>query len=231
MTDSIYWLIFLLIALYGVSVWLKNKITHPLINPFINPTAITTVGVITYLLATDTPYQSFENAVSPIVFWLQAAVVGLAVPLYIQWQKIKSQWLAIIISQLVGSIVGIVSGVWLVKLFGGSTTSVLSASAKSVTMPIAIEVVKTVDGAMGITTFTVIVAGVVGQMVGLSFMYALKIRRPMSQSLAMGSASHALGIASITPMGNRYVAYGTVGLIMNGIMTAFFLPWIVPHIV
>lgn len=229
--DNAYWLLCLLVALYGASVWLKSKITHAWLNPFINPTAITTIGIIVYLLMSHTPYLAFERAVSPIVFWLQPAVVSLAVPLYIQWQKIKAQWLAIIISQMIGSLVGIVSGVWIVQLLGGNMTSVVSVAAKSVTIPIAIEVIKTVDGVMGVTAFTVIVAGVVGQMMGLSFMYMIGMRRPISQSLAMGSASHALGIASIAPLGSRYVAYGTVGLIMNGIMTTIFLPWVVPLII
>lgn len=224
---SPYWLLFLLVLVFQGSLWLKNRLELSLINP----TLITTVAIISYLLASDTPYERFEQASGYITFWLQPAVVCLAVPLYVQWQKIKSQWLAIVLSQLVGSLVGIVSGVWLVGLFGGSEAAMLSVAAKSVTMPIAIGVTQSVGGVVGINTGTVLIAGVLGQMVGLAFFAWVRIKSPMAQGLAMGTASHALGIAGIMPKGQRYVAYGTVGLIVNGIFTAFLAPVIVPYLV
>lgn len=222
---DVYWLLFLLVACFAFGVWLKDKF-----GAIFNPTLITTVVIIGYLLITHTPYQKFEYASGFITFWLQPAVVCLAVPLYVQWQKIKSQWLAIIVSQFVGSVVGIISGVLLVKWLGGSQLSVLSVASKSVTTPIAIEVAQKVGGAVGITSFTVIVAGVLGQMIGLVFLLKFGIKNPISQSLAMGSGSHALGIANIAPKGGRYVAYGTVGLIVNGVMTAVMTPVILPFL-
>lgn len=224
---SPYWLLFLLVFIFECSLWLKNRTGYALVNP----TLITTTCIIAYLFLTATPYAKFEEASKFITFWLQPAVVCLAVPLYVQWQKIKSQWLAILISQFVGSIVGIVSGVWLVKWLGGSEGAVLSVVAKSVTTPIAIEVTKSVGGVIGINAATVLVAGVVGQMMGLAFFAATRVKSPMGQGIAMGAASHAIGIAGLMSMGQRYVAYGTVGLIMNGILTAFLAPVIVPFLV
>lgn len=225
--NSPYLLLFLLVLVFQVSLWLKNRVGSPLINP----TLITTVVIIVYLTVTATPYQSFEEASRFVTFWLQPAVVCLAVPLYVQWQKIKSQWLAIMISQMVGSVVGVVSGVWLVQVLGGSEAAALSVAAKSVTTPIAIEVTKSVGGVIGINAGTVLVAGVAGQMIGLLFFAWTRLKSPMAQGIAMGTASHALGIASIMPLGHRYVAYGTVGLIVNGVLTAFVAPIIVPWLV
>ena len=150
--------------------------------------------------------------------------------MYVQWQKIRSQWLPIIISQLLGSLTGIISGVWLVKLLGGSTQTMLSISAKSVTMPIAIEVTDKVGGVVGIASSTVLIAGVVGQVMGIWLLYQVKLHRPMAHGLAMGTASHALGTVRVMQMGSRFVAYATVGLILNGILTAFLAPVIVPFL-
>lgn len=223
---SPYWLLFLSLLVFQGSVWLQAK--TGLI--FINPTLIAMLVVIGYLLTTNTPYSQFEAASQFVMFWLQPAVVCLAIPLYVQWQKIKSQWLAIIVSQLVGSVVGIVSGVWFVKWLGGSETAMLSVVAKSVTTPIAIEVTQNIGGVVGIATGTVLVSGVVGQIMGLAFLKLARLKRPMAQGLAMGTASHGLGIASIMPMGSRYVAYGTVGLVVNGVLTAFLAPLLLPFI-
>lgn len=225
--DSIYWLLFLLIAVFWASLWLKNRTGLSLINP----TLITAVVMISYLLWSGTPYAQFEQASQYITFWLQPAVVCLAIPLYVQWQKIKAQWFAILISQLVGCLVAIISGVWFVRLLGGSDEAALSVIAKSVTTPIAIELTQKVGGIVGIGAGAVMVAGVTGQIVGLAVFACFGLKNPMSQSVAMGAASHALGIAEIMPKGQRYVAYGTVGLIVNGILTAFIAPWLAPWLV
>lgn len=221
---SPYWLLLVLGVVFWLVGWARGRFDSPLLNP----TLWTTVLVIAYLMLTKTPYETFAKASSYVTFWLQPAVVCLAIPLYVQWQKIKSQWLAIMISQVIGSLVGIVSGVWLALAFGGSQLVAKSIAAKSVTTPIAIEVTQNLGGLVGITTGMVLIAGVVGQMMGLAFCAWIKLKSPMAKGVAMGSASHALGIVSLSALGQRYVAYGTVGLIVNGILTAFFAPLVVP---
>lgn len=223
---SPFLLLFLLIGCFESCVWLKTKLHSPLINP----TLITTVVMIGLLTSLQIPWQSFERASGYLTFWLQPAVVALAVPLYVQWQKIRSQWLPILVSQGLGSLVGIVSGVWLVKLLGGSTQAIISISAKSVTMPIAIEVTDKVGGVVGIASATVLIAGVVGQVMGIWLLHWVRSYRPMAHGLAMGTASHALGTVRVMQMGSRFVAYATVGLILNGILTAFLAPVIVPFL-
>ena len=227
LTHSPFLLLFLLIGSFEMCVWLKNK-TH---YAFINPTLITTIVLITAFQGLNISWQTFEQASGYITFWLQPAVVCLAVPLYIQWQKIRTQWLPILLSQLIGSLVGIVSGVGLVLLLGGSKETAVAIAAKSVTMPIAIEVTTKLQGVMGITAASVLVAGVVGQMMGIFLLLKVRAYRPMTQGLAMGTASHALGTVRVMQMGQRYVAYATVGLIVNGVMTAFLAPVIVPLMV
>lgn len=223
---SPFLLLFLLIGCFESCVWLKTKLHSPLINP----TLITTVVMIGLLTSLQIPWQSFERASGYLTFWLQPAVVALAVPLYVQWQKIRSQWLPILVSQGLGSLVGIVSGVWLVKLLGGSAQAIISISAKSVTMPIAIEVTNKIGGVVGIASATVLIAGVVGQVMGIWLLHWVRSYRPMAHGLAMGTASHALGTVRVMQMGSRFVAYATVGLILNGILTAFLAPVIVPFL-
>lgn len=224
---SPFLLIFVLIGAFELSVWLRQKLKQPLINP----TLVTTILVIAFLKFLDIPWQSFEQASGYLSFWLQPVVVCMAVPLYVQWQKIRVQWLPIIISQTIGSVVGIVSGVWLVKVLGGSLDSMIAIAAKSVTMPIAIEVTDVLDGVVGISAATVLVAGVAGQVMGVYVLEVFKAKRPMSQGLSLGTASHALGTARSMQLGSRYVAYATVGLILNGILTAFLAPVIVPWLI
>lgn len=226
--SSPFLLLLILAGLFQATIWLRARLGG---SPWINPTLFTTFGMIGYLLLSNTPYEKFEYASGFLTFWLQVAVVCLAVPLYLQWERIKKQWLAIIVSQAVGCITAIVTGVWLVQWFGGSEQAVLSMVAKSVTTPIAIEVTQNVGGVVGINASTVLIAGVVGQIIGLWFFRVVGVKSHIGKGLAMGTGSHALGIAALMPFSQRYVAYGTVGLIVNGVMTAFVAPVIVPWLV
>ena len=225
---SPFLLLMLLIGVFELSVWLRQRTGQPLINP----TLVTTVVVIAVLMVLDIEWSSFEKASNYITFWLQPVVVCLAVPLYIQWQKIRAQWLPIIISQIIGSVVGIVTGVGLVRLLGGSTDSMVATAAKSVTMPIAIEVTTVLGGVIGIAAATVLIAGVVGQIIGVWVLHRCGLRLPMGMGLSLGSASHALGTVRSMQLGARYVAYATLGLILNGVLTAFLahvlVPWLIP---
>ncbi|MDO4442069.1 MAG: LrgB family protein [Moraxella sp.] len=225
--NSPFLLIFVMVGAFELSIWLRQTLKQPLINP----TLITTVVVIAFLKVFGISWESFEQASGHLSFWLQPVVVCMAVPLYVQWQKIRVQWLPIIVSQFIGSVVGIVTGVVLVRLLGGSADSIIAIAAKSVTMPIAIEVTEVLGGVVGISAATVLIAGVAGQVVGVYVLHQARIRRAMAQGLSLGTASHALGTVRAMQMGSRHVAYATVGLILNGVLTAFIAPVIVPWLV
>ncbi|MFC0820446.1 LrgB family protein [Moraxella marmotae] len=224
---SPFLLLMLLIGVFELTVWLRARSNQPLINP----TLITTIVVIGILKFAKIDWQTFEKASNYITFWLQPVVVCLAVPLYIQWQKIRAQWLPILLSQIIASTVGIVSGAMIVRLLGGSQGSIIAAAVKSITMPIAIEVTAALDGVIGITAATVLIAGVVGQIVGVGVLYACRLRLPMGVGLSLGSASHALGTARSMQLGSRFVAYASLGLILNGVITAFLAPILVPILI
>ena len=224
--SSPFLLLFVLIGAFELSLWLRQTLKQPLINP----TLLTTVAVILFLKFSDVSWAVFNEASGYLSFWLQPVVVCMAVPLYVQWQKIRAQWIPIMVSQFIGSVVGIVSGVGLVRLLGGADDSMIAIAAKSVTMPIAIEVTDVLGGVVGISAATVLIAGVTGQVIGVYVLHQMRARRSMVQGLSLGTASHALGTARAMQMGSRHVAYATVGLILNGILTAFLAPVIVPFL-
>ena len=163
-----------------------------------------------------------------IDFWLKPAVVCLAVPLYVNWTKIRSQWLPIVASQAAGSLTGIITGVYIAKWMGADRDVVLSLAAKSVTNPIAIEITRAIGGIPAITAATVILAGMMGQMIGFKLLSASTIKTPTSQGISMGSASHAMGIAAALDRSRKFAAYASLGLIFNGVLTAALAPIIVP---
>lgn len=208
--------------------WVANILRTRTGNVLFNPVLLSTTAIILYLTVMRIDYQTYHQAAEYIDFWLKPAVVGLAVPLYNNWEKIRKQWLPIVLSQGAGSITGIVSAVYIAKLMGANREVTLSLAAKSVTNPIAIEITKTIGGIPAITAAMVIVAGMLGQMAGYRMMSASTVTKPMSQGMSMGSASHAMGIAVSMERSKKYAAYASLGLIFNGILTAILVPLLVP---
>ena len=155
-------------------------------------------------------------------------MVCLAVPLYVQWQKIRKQWLPILLSQLLGSLVGIVSAVLIAHWMGAERAVTLSLAAKSVTNPIALEITHSIGGIPAITAATVIMAGMLGQMLGFRALQVGRIRNPSSRGMSIGSASHAMGISAALEQSQKLAAYASLGLIFNGVLTAFLVPVVLP---
>ena len=217
-------ILFLIVAVY----WLTTHIRQRTGSFWCNPVFLSTVMLIGYLYITDTPYPQFHAAAQFIDFWLQPAVVCLAVPLYVQWQKIRKQWLPILLSQLLGSLVGIVSAVLIAHWMGAERAVTLSLAAKSVTNPIALEITHSIGGIPAITAATVIMAGMLGQMVGFRALHIGRIRNPSSRGMSIGSASHAMGISAALEQSQKLAAYASLGLIFNGVLTAFLVPVVLP---
>ncbi|WP_373741535.1 LrgB family protein [Neisseria sp.] len=220
-------LLFLTVGVY----WLANILRARTGRLVFNPVLISTVCVIAYLKAFGIDYESYHQAGRFIDFWLKPAVVVLAVPLYLNRQKIRDQWLPVVAAQLAGSFTGIVTGVYLAKWMGAGRETVLSVASKSVTNPVAIEITQAIGGIPAVTAATVIVAGLTGQMLGVWFLKTGRVAMPSSLGLSLGTASHAMGITASLERSKRIAAYAGLGLILNSIFTAVLAPLVVPLMV
>lgn len=218
----------LLLGLTIAVYWFVTHLRQRTGNILFNPVVLSTLAVMGYLFATGTSYRAYHQAAQYIDFWLQPAVVCLAVPLYRQWPTIRRQWLPILASQLVGSITGIVSVVWIARMMGASHEVVVSLSAKSVTSPVAIEIVNSVGGLPALTTASVIFAGMIGQMVGFRVLRWSRVRMPSSRGIGVGTGSHAMGLSSALEQSRKVAAFASLGLILNGVVTACLVPLILP---
>lgn len=216
-------LLFLTLAAYALAIIIRKRTGNILFNPVL----ISTVALIAYLKILNIDYTVYHNAAQFIDFWLKPAVVVLAVPLYQNRRKIFNQWLPVIVSQLAGSITGIVTGMYFAKWLGAGRDVVLSLASKSVTNPIAIEITRSIGGIPAITAATVIIAGLVGQIAGYK-MLKNTVVMPSSVGMSLGTASHAMGIAASLERSRRMAAYAGLGLTLNGVLTALIAPLIIP---
>lgn len=207
---------------YGAQILQKrtNKI-------ILNPILVSVIIIIGALKLMGISYENYHDGCRMIEFLLKPAVVAMGVPLYHQLEKIKKQTVAIIVSQAVGCLVSIVSVVIIARLMGASKEVVLSLAPKSVTTPIAIEVSNAIGGIPALTAFIVIFVGIFGSIFGYAIMHGTRVKNPVSQGLSMGTAAHAVGTSRSMEISPRFGAFSSLGLIMNGILTALLAPYVV----
>ena len=192
----------------------------------LNPILLTMFTVILFLKLTGVSYETYQEGGKLIEFWLKPAIVALGVPLYLQLEMIKKQWLPILLSQLVGCLVGLVSVILIAKGLGASPEVICSLAPKSVTTPIAMEVSEATGGIPSLSAAVVILVGLFGAVLGFKVMDFGHIKSPIAQGLSMGTASHAIGTSAAMDVSKKYGAYASLGLTLNGILTALLTPMV-----
>lgn len=190
----------------------------------LNPILLTIALLILFLKLTGISYETYQEGGQLIEFWLKPAVVALGVPLYLQLEMIKKQLLPILLSQLVGCLVGIVSVVLVAKLLGATPDVICSLAPKSVTTPIAMEVSNTIGGIPSLTAAVVVLVGLFGAVFAFKILTLGRVKSPIAQGLSMGTASHAIGTSAAMEVSRKYGAYASLGLTLNGILTALLTP-------
>ena len=190
----------------------------------LNPILLTIVTLIFFLKFTGISYETYNESGELIAFWLKPAVVALGVPLYLQLEMIKKQLLPILLSQLVGCLVGVISVVLIAKRLGASPEVICSLAPKSVTTPIAMEVSNATGGIPSLTAAVVVIVGLLGAVFGFKVLSLGHVKSPIAQGLSLGTASHAIGTSTAMEISRKYGAYASLGLTMNGILTAILTP-------
>lgn len=218
--SNTYFMLALTFAVYAASQILQSRTGWS----FLNPILISAIIIIAYLKVNDIDIDNYNESGRYIEFWLKPAIVALGVPLYKQLSTIRKQLLPLLISELAGCVVGIISVVLIARFLGATQEVILSLAAKSVTTPIAMEVTKTVGGIPSLTAAVVICVGIFGGLTGFRVMRMSHIGSPIAQGLSLGTAAHALGTSRAMDVSDKYGAFASLGLTINGIFTALLTP-------
>ena len=213
------------IVYYGVQMLQKRYK-----SVFLNPVLLAVSILIGYLLVFNISYDTYKEAGIYIEFWLKPSIVALGVPLYLQLSKIKKQLIPLIVSEFIGSLIGIISVTYIAKMFGASNEILKSLAPKSVTTPIALEISNTLGGISTLTVAAVIVTGILGAILGFKVLQFSQVKSPMGRGISLGTASHALGIMAAFNLSEKHAIYASLGMIFNGVFTAILAPIIMPYI-
>jgi predicted murein hydrolase (TIGR00659 family) len=218
--------ILLTVAAYQFTRFLGRKFPSPLTSPVF----LSTLMVIAMLMFFHISYKEYTPAKGLMTYLLGPATVALAVPIYRNFNLISKYKAAALMGLLTGSVTTIFSAMIMAELFHFSKTILLSLSVKSVTVPVATEVGKIINGNPALIAAFVIVTGMIGAMFGPKLLNWVKVDHPFARGLSIGTIAHGIGTAEAVKEGEIQGAVSGAAMGIAAILTSFIIPYIIPLI-
>lgn len=193
-------------------------------SAWVHPVAVATLLLVCVLLATGVDYGTYFEGGRYIHLLLGPATVALAVPLYHQLQRLRDAWAGLLGGALLGSAVAVAVAMALAHLLGASEATVISMSAKSVTMPIAIGLTEKLGGVVSLTSAMVMLTGILGGAITQPLLALMRIREPYIAGFTLGVVAHGIGTARALQGGQEMGAFAGLAMGLAGLLTAVFVP-------
>ncbi|MEC9263036.1 MAG: LrgB family protein [Pseudomonadota bacterium] len=218
--NGMVWLAITL-AFYGVAIKIfRASKGHPLVHPL----SITTIAVAAVMWLCNVSAAGYREYASLLHWLLGPATVALAVPMYNQWQNIRQLGAPLIISVMVGGALAPLLAWAVIYLTNAPMAIQMTMLVKSITSPLAMETGAAIGGIPALAAVFVILTGIVGALAAPLTYRLLNVTMPDAQGVALGAVCHAVGTSKALQMGEVQGALATVGLGLNGILTAVVLP-------
>ncbi|MBM7333023.1 MAG: LrgB family protein [Alcanivorax sp.] len=217
----------LTLASYRMAIWIYGK-AHSL--PVLHPFLVASIPVIVVLPLVGLSYEEYRQQTEILSFLLGPATVALAWPLYRQLRTVRQVWRPVLITTLVGAALAAGISIGLAWWLGAPEPVVGSLAPKSITTPIAVEVVKSTDGFVSLAAGAVAITGIVGALLAGPVFRLLRVRDDRVRGFALGLVAHAIGTARAFEFGEKAGAFAGLALGLTGLVTALALPWLWPWI-
>lgn len=202
----------------GVSLYRRTHIV------LMHPVLLTFGAMIGVLKVCGVEYAQYKEATEILDFGLGLSVVALGYLMYEQMEQIRGRLLPILVSVAVGSVLGVLSVVYIAGAFGAERQILTSLAPKSVTVPIAVSVAEPLGGIVPVTSVVVFCVGIFGSVFGEWILRRCGVRDPMARGFALGSAAHGIGTARAIELGAVEGALAGLAMALMGLVTALLLP-------
>lgn len=210
----------LTIGTFMLGVWLQKKVKSPLCNPIL----VSVILVVGFMVATDFSVDVYQTGTKGLSWLLTPATVCLALPLYEQLKTLKKNLPAILVGVLAGTITSLAVLLGMCYLFRMDRQMTVSLLPKSITTAMGSVLSRENGGIEALTTTVIIVTGIVGALVGSTLCKLFRIKHPIAQGVAFGTASHVVGTSRANELDPLTGAVSSLSLACAGIMTAVLFP-------
>ena len=218
--QSQYWGFVFSVGAYLSACWLKEKTRLALLNPLLVSAAV----IIVFLLGTGVDYAVYSQSASGLGWLLTPATVCLAIPLYKQLHLLKKYGAAVFASIGSGVAASVVSIFLMCRLMGLSHVNYVTLLPKSITTAIGMGVSEEMGGIVTLTVVSIIITGILGNIIADWLFQIFKIEEPIAKGLALGTAAHAIGTAKALELGEIEGAMSSLSIAVAGLLTVVVVP-------
>ena len=211
---------------YLLGMALKKKFNLGILNPLL----ISIVFTILVLVIAHVDYETYNRGATYLSWFLTPATVCLAIPLYEQWQLLKENLKAVLLSILAGVITSLTTIFILAKILHLSHREYISLLPKSITTGIGMGLSEELGGYVTITVAVIVITGVLGNILGEFVCKIFRITHPIAKGLAFGSSAHAIGTAKAMEIGEIEGAMSSLAIAVTGILTVLLASVFAPLI-
>lgn len=193
-------------------------------TPLLLPIVTTTTATVIVLLVFSIPYDTYMEGGEWLQKMLGPAVVALAYPLYNQRDIVKKYRVAILSSIVFALVSGLVSIYVFTMLMKLDVAWIKTSLPKSLTTPVAMQVSESIGGIPPLTAVLVMIAGFVGAIIGPLIIKYGKIESAIARGVAIGSASHGVGLTCLQDYGEKELSVGSLAMGLSAVVGAFICP-------
>lgn len=203
------------IVAFQLGVFLKKKLKWSIFNPVLVAATI----IIPVLLLLDIDYRVYEEGARYITYLLTPATICLAVPLYEQIEVLKKNALAILAGIFSGVLTSMLCIFSFALLFKFDHQLYVTLLPKSITTAMGIGVSQELGGIVTITVMTIIVTGIIGNILADVIFKVFRIKHPVAKGAAIGTAAHVIGTSRAVELGEVEGAMSGLAIAVAGLMT------------
>ena len=200
---------------YMIGVYLKKKLNVGLFNPLLISIAVT----IIFLVLSHIDYDAYNEGARYLSWLLTPATVCLAIPLYEEFELLKSNVRAVMCGIISGVITSLITILVLALFFGLTHEEYVTLLPKSITTAIGMGVSEELGGYVTNTVAVIIITGVIGNILAEFIFKIFRIEEPIAKGIAIGSAAHAIGTAKAMEIGEVEGAMSSLSIAVAGILT------------
>ena len=164
-------------------------------------------------------YNAYNEGARYLSWLLTPATVCLAIPLYEEFELLKSNVRAVMCGIISGVLTSLITILVLALFFGLTHEEYVTLLPKSITTAIGMGVSEELGGYVTITVAVIIITGVIGNIFAEFICKIFRIEEPIAKGIAIGSAAHAIGTAKAMEIGEVEGAMSSLSIAVAGILT------------